>query len=140
MRPCITGTGRKRQPQATAREAANDAMERDSWGRGSEHGLAGRWPVLGTSPQFSVSPRFGCLGEASFVVVTTLRWQAATLSGESKQYTFTEPSRPGLDCGWVRVDSLENFLWAPIARHCFELTGFGSRHEIYSSKISRRVL
>lgn len=31
-------------------------MERESWGRGSERGLAGRWPVLGTSPQCSVPP------------------------------------------------------------------------------------
>lgn len=82
----------------------------------------------------------GCLGEASFVVVTTLRWQAVTLSRESKQYVFTEASQSGLDHGWVHVESMENFLWAPMPGHCLEPTGFGSRHELYSLKISRRVL
>lgn len=43
----------------------------------------------------------GCLREASFVVLTNMRWQAATLSGESKQYVFVEASRPLLDHGWV---------------------------------------
>jgi hypothetical protein len=80
----------------------------------------------------------GCLGEASFVVLTTIRWQAATLSGESKQYVFMEASRPRLDHGWVRVESLESFPCAPMPRRYLELTAFGSRHELCSSKSQGR--
>lgn len=123
-------------------------MERGSRSCGSEQGLAVRWPVLGTSSQCSASPPHPlpalpltclvCLGKASFVVLTTIRWQAATLSGESKQYVFIEASRPRLDHGWVHVESLESFLWAPVPRRYLELTGFGSRHELYSSKSQGR--
>lgn len=63
----------------------------------------------------------GRLGEASFVGLTTIRWQAATLSRESKQYVFMEASRPRLDHGWVRVESLESFHWAPVPRRYLEL-------------------
>lgn len=96
--------------------------------------------MLGTSLQCSVS-LLG-LGAWEKLVLLWLQLSGGKLSPfpENPNYVFTEASGPGLDRGWVRVESMENVLWAPMPGHCLEPTGFGSRHELYSLKLSRRVL
>lgn len=145
----MTGTGRRSQePQ---QKSPGDTVERSSWLNSEVPALwlwFGTWvgrqmASVGEPVHSAVSPPLawlGCLGEASFVALITIRWQAGTFPENPNHMCLWRLLDVCLTVGGCLEESLESFLGALVPRHCLESTGFGSRHELYSSQISSRFL